>query len=124
MTVDTWVGVAGAILMAVGVLLKWKARGRRTRALLPWLVLAGWMLAGQFLIAPLIHGKWLGYVLLGVMVAGIFGVAIVGGRRRHSSGKLPDGTSPSRNARNVGASGSSDSSSTSNHVTDGSDERR
>lgn len=124
MVLDLGIGVAGAVLLVLGGFLSWKPRNGWQQAAAVLLTSLGCVLTAQFLIAPFVHGEWLGYVLLGVMVAGIFGAAIIGGRRRHSSGKLPDGTRPSTKARNVGDSGSSDSSSTSNHVTDGSEDRR
>ena len=124
MVLDLGIGVSGVVLLVLGGLLAWRPRNGWHQAAAILMVGLGSMLMVQFLIAPFIHGEWLGYVLIGVMVASILGAAIIGGRRRHSSGKLADGTRPSRNARNVGARGSSDSSSTSNHVTDGSEDRR
>lgn len=121
---DLVIGVGGAVLLLTGGVLSWKARRGWQQGAAVLSAGVGSTLAAQFLIAPFVHGEGLAYVLLGVMVAGILATAVIGGRRRHSSGKLPDGTSPSRNARNVGARASSDSSSTSNHVTDGSADRR
>ncbi|MGW4060406.1 hypothetical protein ACWEGE_19130 [Amycolatopsis sp. NPDC004747] len=118
MAVDLGIGVAGVILLVTGGFLSWKPRNGRHQAAAVLMTGLGSMLMAQFLIAPFVHGEWLASVLLGVMVAGIFAAAVIGGRRRHSSGNLAEGTKSSTNARNVGANGNSDSSSTSNHVTD------
>ena len=126
MPADVWIGAGGAVLIAAAAV----ARQRARRADRKWavatasvLVFAGWILVAEFIVKPLVPGMVTAAVLLGGLTLGILLTAVVGGRA-HSSGKLPDGTKPSANARNVGASGSSDSSSTSNHVTDDSAESR
>lgn len=124
MALDVGVGLAGVVLLVTSGFLAWKPRNGWYQAGAVLMSSLGSALTVQFLIAPFVHGDALGYVLIGVMVVGVLAAAVIGGRRRHSSGKLPDGTSPSTNARNVGASASSDSSSTSNHPTDGSEDRR
>lgn len=99
---DVWIGIGGAALMAAGVLLRRKVRGRRAKLLPAGLVIFGWMLVGQFLIKPLVPTPVVAGILLGGLSLGILLTAVIGGRA-HSSGKSADGTSPSANARNVGA---------------------
>jgi predicted benzoate:H+ symporter BenE len=87
MTADTWVGVGGAVLMAGGVLLKWKARRRVPKAVAVGLPLFGWMLFAEFLLRPLVPTPVVVAVLLGGITLGIFLAAFLGGRR----GRRPPG---------------------------------
>ncbi len=121
MSPDAWIGIGGAVLIAAAAFARRKANRKWAQVAASGLVLAGWTLVAHFLIKPLVPAPVLAGLLLGGSALGIFLTAIIGA---HSSRKLADGTKPSANARNVGANGSSDSSSTSNHVTDGSAERR
>lgn len=115
------IGVGGLLLVAAAAVLRWKARVPVVASLAGC---AGWALAAQFLLKPLVPGPVLAVVLLSGITLAILVTAVGRTAGAHSSGKLADGTSPSTNARNVGARASSDSSSTSNHVTDGSEDRR
>ncbi len=115
------IGLGGVLLALAAAALRWKSRSRRVGVAASLVVAAGWTLAAQFLIKPLVPGPVLAVLILGGLTLGILLIAVIGS---HSSRKLADGTKPSANARNAGASAGSDPSSTSNHVTDGSENRR
>ncbi|WP_307793348.1 hypothetical protein [Amycolatopsis sp. MtRt-6] len=99
-----WIGVGGAVLVAVAVVVRAKAKSRVLTVLASAAVSAGWLLVALFLVEPLVPGPVLAVVLLAGITVGIFLAAVVGGRRgtTRPPGASTSAGSPRRPGREPG----------------------
>jgi hypothetical protein len=75
------IGVGGLLLALVAGLVQWKSRGKRLALFSYVMALAGWSLAAQFLLKPLVPHSVVAAVLLAGITAGILAAAVIGKRR-------------------------------------------
>ncbi|MDX3193770.1 hypothetical protein PV458_35660 [Streptomyces sp. MN03-5084-2B] len=80
------IGLGGVLLALAAAALRWRSRSRWVSVAASLVVTAGWTLAAQFLLKPLVPGPVLAVIILGGLTLGILLTAVVGA---HSSGK-PD----------------------------------
>ena len=75
------IGVGGLLLVVVAGVVRWKSRGKRLAVFTSVVALAGWSLAAQFLLKPLVPPSVVAAVLLGGITACIIAAAVIGKRR-------------------------------------------
>ncbi|KDN19965.1 hypothetical protein [Amycolatopsis rifamycinica] len=98
------IGLAGVLLVAAAAVLRRKARHRWVAVAASFAVMAGWALAAQFLLKPLVPGPVLAVIILGGLTLGILLAAFLGGRRGATPppGASTSASSPRRPGRAPG----------------------
>jgi membrane associated rhomboid family serine protease len=79
--VGYFVGVGGLVLVVAAGVVRWRSRDKRLIAAACFVALAGWSLAAQFLLKPLVPRSVVIAALLGGITAGVLAAAVIGSRR-------------------------------------------